>query len=945
MNIIINKYYIAYICMFLCILLLNKNVSGQTHTITHNVDWETEYQNMWGPNGSPFSINMDIDLFDISYGDTTSVGQITNMLGGSFGAMIDIGAWIEAASTFSIHGFTTGSVDASYPVEIDLTFPNNYTFNPGQTVTINTDYTVMPGWDLTTHFPTAGTTQLDLFFGIGLDITATVCIWSCTTFNPLSINMPTDSINIFYLNSLTGEVSYPCWNGSSFAICHDTVLPIIIYDWWNIGLEGTIDIPYVETVDTLGLDNCLYAYGEDEWLTLDLDLIEFLSAIATLIPPPTGPTIQQILGMLNGTINVGGGVSITYTLLSMFFGLESYMQQDFTLCPTVWTRFSFPASVPYNVTNPGAGNIQIDSGNSQVIDVETGNDLHFQYPCNGYPMWDIGIQHYLTNDFTNHTWDSLAFYFSITAFEFWITIPSFPVMPALCIPQSCIEIPVEQKSNMNHDSSMLITACMPEICTEEVVIVPLKYTIHIGPLYSQTFPLGYIPITWYNNTWELAGWTPSQSGFYDTIMAPEQIIPNAPMALTVNITTPVICYGDSTGAVTATVQNGTPPYTYIWSSGDSTTTANTSNTAVNLPIGITYITVYDSGPCALYDSVTLINTDPQMFITLNPTHVTCFGGSDGSINAQVTGGTQPFSYQWFPVSGGNAAIGNLAAGTYWVVVTDALGCKISDTITLTELHPLPEINITAEPVSGCQPLTVQFYETTPVNGQSYLWNFHDGYWGNTKTPQHTYNYPGIYDVTCYVTSVFGCMDSLKNDDMITVHPKPHADFTVIPENTDILESWLYLKNTSDNFIWCLWALGDGEYSNEISPMHHYADTGHFRIVLYIESDQGCKDTASRDIFIKESVTFYAPNAFTPNSNGINEIFRVFATGVDLSTFQMVIYDRWGKKVFESTDISKGWAGTIDGKTIKDSNVFTWMVTYNDVFGKYHSYKGSVLLIK
>ncbi len=938
-----------YIFLIISFLLINCcwvfKANSQTHTVTYDVDWITHDQNMWGPNGSPFTINMDIDLFDISYGDTTSVGSITNILGGDFGAIIDIGAWIEAAATFSMHGFTTGSIDAEFPVEIDLTFPNNYTFNPGQTVTINSDYTVQPGWDLTTHFPTAGVTQLDFFFGFGLNITATVCIWSCVTFPALSIQIPTDSINIFYLNSQTGEVAYPCWNGFFFSICHDTILPIIIYDWWNIGLTGSIDIPYIETTDWLGQDNCIYASGDDLWLTLNIDIIQFLSAIASLIPPPTGPAIQQFLGLLSGTIDLGGGFTIDYTLLSLNFGLESYMQQDFTLCPTVWTRFTMPTTVPFTVTDPDSANMQVDAGNAQVIDIETGNDLHFQYPCFGYPVWDMGIQHYLTNDFTNHTWDSMAFYFNISAFEFWINFPSFPILPDVCIPEYCINVPVPCPEKSLGTDTCWEVVCMPEICTPGVIIEQQDLTIHIGPLFSQSFPLGYIPITWYNDTWELAGWLPSQSGFYDTIMANEQIIPNPEMTLATSITTQIICFGDSTGAITATVQYGTPPYTYIWSNGDSTTTANTSNTITNVPAGTYYLTVYDSGPCYLYDTVPIANTDPQMFIELIPTQVTCVGGSDGRIIANVTGGTPPYSYQWYPIGGTTSIAQGLPADTYWVVVTDILGCDISDTTTLIELWPLPLINIKAEPDSGCQPLKVQFYETTPDSGQTYIWDFHDGVTSDEKNPLHTFYGWGDFDITCYVTSIHGCLDSLTIEDMITVFPKPNASFIPVPDDPDILEAWIYLDNTSDNTYWSYWALGDGEYSNETDPFHHYVDTGYFHVVLYVQSEHGCRDTAQRDIFVRESVTFYAPNAFTPNSNGLNETFRIEATGIDNKTFHMLIFDRWGKQVFESSDFEQGWDGKINGKPVKDSGVYSWVVTYKDIDKRHHNYRGSLLLLK
>ncbi|MDD4214386.1 MAG: gliding motility-associated C-terminal domain-containing protein [Bacteroidales bacterium] len=931
-----KKYILLVFYLLLLIPGINKKVFSQTHTVTHNVDWVTQNQNMWGPDGDPFSIDMDITLFDISFDEDLTFGEIFDTWLGDFGAEFNLDMWLEASSVFGIHGFTSGSVDAKYPVTIDLTFPDNYTFNPGQWITINTEYAVRPGWDLTTHFPTTGIIQLDLFFGFGVDLSATVCIFSCVTFTIIDIEVPTDSINIFYLNSITGEVAYPCWDGFFFTICHDDLLPIIIEDWWNIGLTGWIDIPYVETHDWLGADKCIYASGNDLWLHLNLDIIDFLCAIF--------PAIQPYVGWLSGTLDIGGGISIDYTLLALNFGINEHMVQDFTLCPTVWTRFTFPTSVPWTITDPGNGDALVNSGNSAVIDIQVDYDLNFKYPCDGYPILDMGIQHNLTNDFTNHTWDSMAFYFNITAFEFWINLPSFPILPDICIPENCILIPTPCPEKSNPDTCWQ-TVCTPEICTPAVVLPPTDPTIHIGPLINITLPLGYIPITWFDETWQLGGWTPNQTGIYDTIMPDEQIIPNPPMTMDAMITNDIICYGDTNGVITAFVENGTPPYTYIWSTGDSTTTNNTSNSISNLAAGWYYVTVYDSGPCYFYDSVFITNIDPPLYIWLEPKHVTCFGGSDGKITAHVTGGTPGYVYTWYPFGGSDSVANNLPAGTYSVVVTDLYNCDISDTTTLIELWPLPEINIEADPLEGCEPLIVQFYETTADSGQTYLWNFGDGDTSTLKYPVHIYEDEGIYDVTIYVTSNHGCLDSVTNYDWITVYHKPHADFMPVYSGNDILDSWIFLDNLSDNTYWSYWALGDGEYSNETDPLHHYVDTGYFHVVLYIATEHDCRDTAERDLYIRESITFYAPNAFTPDNNGENEVFLVKGTGILENTFNMLIFDRWGKKVFESDDIEKGWDGKVNGKLLRESGVYTWVVTYKDITKRKHKQSGSVLLLR
>src|SRR5690554_3388364 len=281
--------------------------------LVYEIPYSTHHQDMWGV-GEAFSLDFDYDLFNIAVQDGFNVGDITEVLGQQFGVMVDMGFYMFLRSTFSIHGFTLGSVDVDYPVRITWDFPGDYTFDHGETITINSSYDVLDGWALDTHFPTAGVIALDLEYGFGLHLDIIVCLFSCETIPIIpTINIPVvpystdplphDSIAIFYLNGQTGEVAYPCLDPVTGLpnICNDDILPIVIPDWFGIGLTGEIDIPYVVTEDSYNPNTqCLHAHGSDEWLWFNLDILEFLSFIAGFIPPPNGLAIQQAIGIING---------------------------------------------------------------------------------------------------------------------------------------------------------------------------------------------------------------------------------------------------------------------------------------------------------------------------------------------------------------------------------------------------------------------------------------------------------------------------------------------------------------------------------------------------------------------------------------------------------------------------------------------------------------------
>ncbi len=934
-----KKILIAVVMVFGCLFHGN----AQTHIISHDIDWATYNQNMWGPNGSPWNINMNINLFDVEFDTAFSFGDIVNTPLGDFGAMMDLDSWFHLGSDFVISGFTTGYVDVEYPVNVEMEIPDDDTYCPGEVVTISSDYSVRPGWDLSTHFPTAGIIGLYMDFGFQLDLDATICVFSCTTFPIIDVDVPYDTITIIELNSQTGVFTYPCYDPMSFPpiqICNDTILPITFNNLFGIGLSGSITLPYVETTDWLDvIDECnqnLYAAGDCTWVTLNIDVIQFLSAIAGLIPPPQGPAIQQFLGMLSGTYDLGGGFTIDYMLFSAWFDILSTMQQDFTFAPKVWNNLQFPVGVDYFVTDPTSGNTVVDSGNSSQISFQACHDLNFIWPCAGFSQMDIGLSHSLSNDFTNHTWDSLSFEFSISALEFTLNIPAFPIAPPVLMPDFCVEIPVTDSAT---GLVMRTDACIPGISIPAVYAFPTDLTIHIGPLFSYSWPLGYIPITWYDNTWELAG-------FADTLFPSFHMGTSCPGIEIVSFSqNGVLCYGDSTGSLTVVVQNGATPYTYAWSTGDTTVSAAVTASLANLPAGIYYITVIDANGCSVTDSAEVINLYPPLSASLTPTQVTCEGGSDGTISLSVSGGAPPYSYLWSPPQSNSPFAGNLQAGLYSVTITDAVGCDTVLSTTLIELYPLPDINISASPTEGCQPLPVQFAETSPDSGQTYFWDLDEGaHFSSDKNPSLTYTHWGTYDVLIVVTSVHGCVDSLRVVDMITVHPKPEADFRPYPSSPTLADNTVLFFNESTNTFLSEWLFGDGGTSALTYPTHTYNDTGQYLVTLYITTEFGCRDTAEHPLYVKDVVSMYIPNSFTPDGDGVNDFFKPFGHGIDEDFYTFTIFDRWGKLLFTTNDYESAWDGTYNGIKCQHGT-YQYVLFYRDEEGIVRKLLGGFDLIR
>jgi gliding motility-associated-like protein len=283
------------------------------------------------------------------------------------------------------------------------------------------------------------------------------------------------------------------------------------------------------------------------------------------------------------------------------------------------------------------------------------------------------------------------------------------------------------------------------------------------------------------------------------------------------------------------------------------------------------------------------------------------------------------------------------------------GCNYSatDQVPIYVLQ-LPPNSFDSDRMKGCQPFTVQFNEHSPDIGQSFLWNFGDYNNNNisfVRNPVHTFNDDGVYDVMLTVTSVEGCTNAFVMPQMITVYPKPDSRFIADPEIAGIVEPIIQFDNLSTLMDHCYWTFGDGDSSSAYDPLHRYNAIGTYPVQLIVTSEHGCLDTSTFDVAIHDELTFYAPTVFSPDNDGINDIFCVFGTGIDPARFHLYVFDRWGEVIWETTKFDSanpfpyGWNGSVKGGKKAKIGTYTWLCVFFDTTQNEHQEAGAVNLIK
>lgn len=209
--------------------------------------------------------------------------------------------------------------------------------------------------------------------------------------------------------------------------------------------------------------------------------------------------------------------------------------------------------------------------------------------------------------------------------------------------------------------------------------------------------------------------------------------------------TDVLCFSELTGTATALVTGGNSPYNITWTNG---TQNFTGSTITALGIGKYNTNVLDVNGCKATGNV-IITQPTSINVSLAASPALC-SINNGTISAAVTGGIQPFSYLWSPVSDTTAYLNNLSAGTYLLSVTDQNNCTATASATVSNYSSL-SISLGAD-TTICQGDKIIL---SPGNFNSYTWQ------DNSFAPAFTVMQQGAYAVK--VTDAFGCTatDTIK----------------------------------------------------------------------------------------------------------------------------------------------------------------------------------------
>jgi len=370
--------------------------------------------------------------------------------------------------------------------------------------------------------------------------------------------------------------------------------------------------------------------------------------------------------------------------------------------------------------------------------------------------------------------------------------------------------------------------------------------------------------------------------------------------------------------------------------------------------------VVDNFGCTFNEDIQITATS---YINPSPiiTQEEC-GGVDGQIDLNISGGTPGYSVSWDSELTGEI-ISDLSEGTYFYAITDGLGCEISGNETIQNIETgltfeteifddhcdqgIGEITLTPTNGQGPYYYTVLLNDIININAENcqtdttssctgmnlvegtWTWNVvdNDGCEGNVSIDID--NIPGPsaffnqnFDTVTYVDGI--------------------VDFLNFSSATDLVGQ----EGIEAELISHQWSFGNGEFSNLESPSHNFNQIGNYFVQLTVTDNFDCSDSYMREVVAVEDYFIWTPSAFTPNGDGKNDLYIPRFHNVIEESFQFFIYDKWGKLVFETTDMNTGWDGIRqDNGKAADNSSYSFIAKFITYRNELIKKTGSFLLLK
>ena len=330
----------------------------------------------------------------------------------------------------------------------------------------------------------------------------------------------------------------------------------------------------------------------------------------------------------------------------------------------------------------------------------------------------------------------------------------------------------------------------------------------------------------------------------------------------------------------------------------------------------------------------------------------CEGDKTQFINSSTVATGSILSYDWDFSEGNTSYYMNPSnifnSGIYPVTLTiKSVESCFSTLQKDIHIHSIPKADFLVDR-NVCEGFEVSFLDNTITDEDiiSYNWDFGDRNISEEENPKNIYKKSGLYDVFLEIETEFGCRNSIKKLEYIQVYENPTASFEMTQNRVSLMNSDITFFNTSsDESLFFEWDFDNGIINSTDSEiLISFEESGVYDVLLYVENDFGCYNEIIHSVEVHDAFSVYVPTAFTPNGDGLNDVF--FVKGSGISNFEMKIFDRWGHLVYVSDNIHAGWDGKNNhSNEVIENGTYMYHIYVTDYNEKPWVYNGELNLMK
>ncbi len=335
------------------------------------------------------------------------------------------------------------------------------------------------------------------------------------------------------------------------------------------------------------------------------------------------------------------------------------------------------------------------------------------------------------------------------------------------------------------------------------------------------------------------------------------------------------------------------------------------------------------------DTIYLQNVAPLSIVARQDTALVCnnevlFAYAIGS------GGVGNITLSWSDGLGQGNFIPFIARSTetYVVTATDQCGTTTIDSFTVFVPNVAPLVLTFTEDTAICpgSPVTLNATAGGGIGNLNLTWSTGDNnIFSKIVGPTETTLYSIILTDSCG--------NSLTDGVLVTVL-SPEVSISYMYKDNRVIQ---FYSSPSPDVVTYLWDFGDGITSALQNPEHTYADSGYYNVMLVVTNEFGCTDTAFELIYAYPDFRFFIPNTFTPNLDALNDVFT--GMGIGFVKYEMRIFDRWGREIFFTNDIHRGWPGTDNNDRGLPIGVYAYKVDIETPAEIKHTFIGHVNLLR